>query len=94
MERSAQEGIASVFVEGGRRIFSSLLEAELADRLKCFIAPKLLGDGMPAFQGLPINSLHDAIFLTKIKWENVGDNMLLSGVINYRRGQNENSASI
>ncbi len=87
MERSAQEGIASVFVEGGRRLFSSLLEAELADRLKCFIAPKLLGDGIPAFQGLPISSLHDAIFLTKIKWENVGDNMLLSGVINYRRAE-------
>jgi diaminohydroxyphosphoribosylaminopyrimidine deaminase/5-amino-6-(5-phosphoribosylamino)uracil reductase len=90
MERSAQEGIASIFVEGGRRIFSALLEAELADRLKCFIAPKLVGDGIPAFQGLPISSLHDAIFLTKIKWENVGDNMLLSGVINYRRRQNKN----
>jgi len=89
MERSAQEGIASVFIEGGRRIFSSLLEAELADRLKCFIAPKLVGDGMPAFQGLPINSLHDAIFLAKIKWENVGDNILLSGLLQYRREPEE-----
>jgi diaminohydroxyphosphoribosylaminopyrimidine deaminase/5-amino-6-(5-phosphoribosylamino)uracil reductase len=93
LERIGQEGIASVFVEGGRRIFSSLLETQLADRLKCFIAPKLLGDGIPAFQGLPINSLNDAIFLAKIKWENVGDNILLSGVINYRHRHKEISTA-
>jgi len=83
MERIAQESIASVFVEGGRRIFSSLLEARLADRLKCFIAPKLLGDGIAAFQGLPITNLQEAVSLVKTKWENLGDNMLLSGLLRY-----------
>jgi diaminohydroxyphosphoribosylaminopyrimidine deaminase/5-amino-6-(5-phosphoribosylamino)uracil reductase len=84
MERIAQEGIASVFVEGGRRIFSSLLEVRLADRLKCFIAPKLLGDGIPAFQGLPIANMSEAITLTKTSWEIIGDNALFSGLLCYR----------
>jgi len=83
MERLGQEGLASVFVEGGRRIFSSLLEARLADRLKCFIAPKLLGGGIPAFQGLLIGSIEEAMTLTKMSWEIIGDNALLSGKIQY-----------
>ncbi|MCI0695594.1 bifunctional diaminohydroxyphosphoribosylaminopyrimidine deaminase/5-amino-6-(5-phosphoribosylamino)uracil reductase RibD [candidate division KSB1 bacterium] len=83
MERIGQEGIASLFVEGGRRIFSSLLEGRFADRLKCFIAPKLLGDGIPAFQGLPIHSMSQAILLEKTRWETIGDNVLVSGIIRY-----------
>jgi diaminohydroxyphosphoribosylaminopyrimidine deaminase/5-amino-6-(5-phosphoribosylamino)uracil reductase len=83
MERIGQESIAAVFVEGGRRIFSSLLETRLADRLNCFIAPKLLGDGIPAFQGLPIAHLKQAISLKKTKWETIGDNVLLSGILSY-----------
>jgi diaminohydroxyphosphoribosylaminopyrimidine deaminase/5-amino-6-(5-phosphoribosylamino)uracil reductase len=83
MERIGQEGIASILCEGGRRIFSSLLEGQLADRLKCFIAPKLLGDGIPAFQGLPIHSMAQAIHLEKTTWEIIGDNVLVSGVIKY-----------
>jgi diaminohydroxyphosphoribosylaminopyrimidine deaminase/5-amino-6-(5-phosphoribosylamino)uracil reductase len=85
MERIGQEGIASVFVEGGRRLFSSLLEGRFADRLKCFIAPKLLGDGIPAFQGLPIHSMVQAIYLEKTTWEILGDNVLVSGIISYPR---------
>jgi diaminohydroxyphosphoribosylaminopyrimidine deaminase/5-amino-6-(5-phosphoribosylamino)uracil reductase len=84
MERIGQEGIAALFVEGGRRIFSSLLEGRFADRLKCFIAPKLLGDGIPAFQGLPIANMNEMITLTKTSWEIVGDNVLLSGLLCYR----------
>jgi len=79
LERLAQENIAAVLVEGGRRIFSSLLEAQLVDQLRCFIAPKLLGDGIPAFQGLPIGSLDEAVTLAKIKWEILEDNVLLTG---------------
>jgi diaminohydroxyphosphoribosylaminopyrimidine deaminase/5-amino-6-(5-phosphoribosylamino)uracil reductase len=85
VERIGQEGIASVLVEGGRRLFSSLLESRFADRLKCFVAPKLLGDGVPAFQGLPINSLSQSIFIEKTKWEILGDNVLISGLISYPR---------
>jgi diaminohydroxyphosphoribosylaminopyrimidine deaminase/5-amino-6-(5-phosphoribosylamino)uracil reductase len=83
LERIGQESIASVFVEGGRRIFSSLLEAQLADRLKCFIAPKLLGDGIPAFQGLPVGGVDDTIAFKKFKWEIIDDNILLSGLLRY-----------
>ena len=86
-ERLAQENIASVLVEGGRRIFSSLLEAQLADQLKCFIAPKLLGDGIPAFQGLPIGALEEAVTFAKSKWEVFDDNVLLTGTLREPRNE-------
>lgn len=85
LERLGQENIASVLVEGGRRIFSSLLETQLADRLKCFIAPTIIGDGIPAFQGLPLDNLQDAITFTKTTAEIIGDNVLFSGRLHYRR---------
>lgn len=88
-ERLAQENIASVLVEGGRRIFSSLLEARLVDQLKCFIAPKLLGDGIPAFQGLPIGRLEEAVTFTKIHWEIFEDNVLLTGWLHSQEFQAE-----
>lgn len=84
LERLGQENIASVLVEGGRRIFSSLLETQLADRLKCFIAPTIIGDGMPAFQGLRLDNLQNAMAFTKTTWEIIGDNVLLSGLLQYR----------
>lgn len=86
-ERLAQENIASVLVEGGRRIFSSLLEAQLVDQFKCFIAPKLLGDGIPAFQGLPIGNLEEAVTFAKVKWEIFDDNVLLTGTLFERRNE-------
>lgn len=84
LERLGQENIASVLVEGGRRIFSSVLETQLADRLKCFIAPTIIGDGMPAFQGLRLDNLQNAMAFTKTTWEIIGDNVLLSGLLQYR----------
>jgi len=90
LERLGQESLASVLVEGGRRIFSSLLEARLADRLSCFIAPTVIGDGIPAFQGLPMRRLDEALALAQIKWELLGDNVLLSGKLRYPEKGSQN----
>ncbi len=43
-------GIGSVLVEGGSDIFGQFLDQRLIDRLYCFIAPKILGGGVPAFR--------------------------------------------
>ncbi len=83
LDRLGAEGMASVLVEGGRRIFSCLLEEKLADRLSCFIAPIILGEGIPAFHGLHIGSMSEAITLENMRWKIMGDNGLLTGRIKY-----------
>jgi len=83
LERIGQDNIAAVMVEGGRRIFTSFLEERLADRLTCFFAPIILGEGVPAFKGLQIANMSEAIHLVKPRWKILGDNGLVSGWIRY-----------
>jgi diaminohydroxyphosphoribosylaminopyrimidine deaminase / 5-amino-6-(5-phosphoribosylamino)uracil reductase len=50
--RLADEGVRTVFCEGGGRLGSALLAARLVDRLYLFHAPVIFGDrGVPAFTG-------------------------------------------
>jgi diaminohydroxyphosphoribosylaminopyrimidine deaminase/5-amino-6-(5-phosphoribosylamino)uracil reductase len=50
-------GIASILVEGGGMTFSSFLRERAADKLICFVAPKILGRGIDAFSGLGVARL-------------------------------------
>jgi len=87
LERIGQEGIADVLVEGGRRIFSTLVDEKLADRLASFVAPMILGEGIPVFKGLSIASISHAITLDKPQWTILGDNALVTGQIKYPRNE-------
>ncbi|HEX6309872.1 MAG TPA: bifunctional diaminohydroxyphosphoribosylaminopyrimidine deaminase/5-amino-6-(5-phosphoribosylamino)uracil reductase RibD [Longimicrobiales bacterium] len=50
LARLAQEGIGSVFAEGGAELTASLLRLDLVQRLYMFLAPLFLGPGaVPAF---------------------------------------------
>ncbi len=88
LARARLANIAALMVEGGRSVFSSFLEAHHADRLACFIAPKLLGDGVPAFQGLKDLTANHSISLGKATWQVVDDNVLLQGNLQYPTTQN------
>jgi diaminohydroxyphosphoribosylaminopyrimidine deaminase/5-amino-6-(5-phosphoribosylamino)uracil reductase len=47
----AEQGITSVFVEGGGQIHASLLAAGLADELVLYVAPKVVGGPAPSWVG-------------------------------------------
>ncbi|MFO7444844.1 MAG: bifunctional diaminohydroxyphosphoribosylaminopyrimidine deaminase/5-amino-6-(5-phosphoribosylamino)uracil reductase RibD [Ignavibacteriaceae bacterium] len=69
--------IASVLIEGGSRVFTSFIHADLFDNIFLFVAPKILGCGLPVIQGLGIKSIKKAM---KVKIENVdriGDDLLV-----------------
>lgn len=51
VRRLGELGLRTIFCEGGGRLGAALLRADLVDRLYLFIAPRLLGDGVPAFPG-------------------------------------------
>jgi diaminohydroxyphosphoribosylaminopyrimidine deaminase/5-amino-6-(5-phosphoribosylamino)uracil reductase len=74
-----QAGIASVLVEGGSQIYSSLLKANLVDKICVFIAPKILGDGLSALQNLGITSLEKSISLIDISRRNLDGVLLVTG---------------
>lgn len=71
--------IQSILVEAGSGLASAFLKQNLVDRLRIFIAPKLLGDGLRAFDGLGIRSLAESTLFQSHTWDTVGEDVLFTG---------------
>lgn len=73
----AGRGITRLLVEGGARIATTLLTAELVDRIAWFRAPMLIGaDGRAAIDPLALDTLAAAPTLLRTAIEPVGEDML------------------
>ena len=72
----AARGIQSVFIEGGSRVLSAFLKADLIDRLVLVTAPLVLGDGVPAFADTEVRSLADARRLKPVSAYMMGDDLV------------------
>ena len=81
-KNAATPTIQSILVEAGPRLSTALFEQDLVDRYFLFIAPKLIGNGMPVLNGLSIDKMADALAFPESTWEQIGDDMLFQG---YRR---------
>ena len=66
-------------VEAGPGLATALFEQDLVDRFFCFLAPKILGDGVSGISDLGITKMDDAITFSETEWEPVGDDMLFRG---------------
>ncbi len=69
-------GRSSVFVEGGGRIITSFLSAQLVDELHLVIAPILIGGGVSAVGDLGVRSLADAFRFRTVATEPLGEDLL------------------
>lgn len=78
-----KRGIASVMVEGGARLLTSLLRARLADAVAITIAPLILGAGPAAIGDLGIATLAQAIRLANATWTIYGADVVVEGDIQY-----------
>jgi diaminohydroxyphosphoribosylaminopyrimidine deaminase / 5-amino-6-(5-phosphoribosylamino)uracil reductase len=80
METLHDEKILSVMVEGGARLFASLLEAGFCDKVHAFIAPKLVGgDGISSIGDLGLKKIADSISLTDVSVKIFSDGLLVEG---------------
>ena len=71
--------VASVLVEGGAGIITSLLVSRLVDRLVVAIAPKIMGRGVEAIGDLGITSLAGALTFASVKTRRLGDDIIFDG---------------
>jgi diaminohydroxyphosphoribosylaminopyrimidine deaminase / 5-amino-6-(5-phosphoribosylamino)uracil reductase len=78
-EALGRRGIASVLVEGGKGIITSLLEARSVDRLVVVVAPKIIGQGIEAIGDLGITRLEDAITFSSVKSRKLGPDIIFDG---------------
>jgi diaminohydroxyphosphoribosylaminopyrimidine deaminase/5-amino-6-(5-phosphoribosylamino)uracil reductase len=70
------EGVQSLLVEGGPILATSLLEAELVDKLLLFVAPAVGGEGLPMLGRLEMPRR-----LTRLRSRQVGEDVLLSAYV-------------
>jgi diaminohydroxyphosphoribosylaminopyrimidine deaminase/5-amino-6-(5-phosphoribosylamino)uracil reductase len=74
-----KKGITSILIEGGQQLTSALLRQGLVDKIFVFISPKLLGAGTRSVLNIGINRMSEIAGLKEVSWEQVGDDMLLTG---------------
>lgn len=84
LKQLAGEGVTNILVEGGATLVGAMLQANLVDQLLVFTAPKLVGDAaaLPAVQGLVCETMDDALELSLIDVERLGDDVLLDYRVN------------
>lgn len=74
----AKINIASVLVEGGRRVFSSFIRDGLYDDIYLFISPKIMGNGVPVVENLSVKDVKHALNVKIKNFESIGDDLLLT----------------
>lgn len=77
--RLRELGIASLLVEGGKGILTSMLQARLIDRLVVCIAPKVIGSGIEAVGNLNIEHMSEALTFAEAGFTTVGEDIIFDG---------------
>ncbi|HJU29284.1 MAG TPA: dihydrofolate reductase family protein, partial [Candidatus Binataceae bacterium] len=81
MRELARRGWSKVLIEGGARLAGAALKAGMVDRVAFFVAPRIIGAGLPAIEGLETVSVRRAIGLENLEARQVGSDWLLEGNI-------------
>ena len=81
LARAAAEDLMHVLIEGGSEVAASALREGLVHRLAVFIAPKLLGGGIRAVNGLGVSRVADALPLEEIEVERFEDDIFYTAKV-------------
>lgn len=85
LPKLGQMGVTSLLVEGGNEVLTAMMKANLADRVVIFIAPILLGEGIPALGDLGIKRIDEAVRLRNIQLKKIKSDLMVVADI---RGDN------
>jgi riboflavin biosynthesis pyrimidine reductase len=80
-------GVASLLVEGGSRVITSMLHSGATDRLVVSISPTIIGSGVEAVGSLGVTSVAGGIRLTNRTLHTAGDDLLWAADVDGSRGR-------
>jgi diaminohydroxyphosphoribosylaminopyrimidine deaminase / 5-amino-6-(5-phosphoribosylamino)uracil reductase len=78
-----QRGWNRVMLEGGAYLAASALRQKVVDRIAFFVAPKILGGGASAIEGLGFLKMKDSLALDGLEVWQIGNDLLLEARVKY-----------
>ncbi|MBQ6773835.1 MAG: bifunctional diaminohydroxyphosphoribosylaminopyrimidine deaminase/5-amino-6-(5-phosphoribosylamino)uracil reductase RibD [Synergistaceae bacterium] len=79
LEYLASQGVLTLMVEGGPGVISSFLSNKLADYVKFFIAPRILGEGKGISLNMNFADVNSAFMLSGVKSRLCGNDVIIEG---------------
>ncbi len=79
MEEFGRRGWCKVLIEGGAHLAGAALRQKIVDRVAMFLAPRILGCGLPAVGGFGFDQVKRSVRLAGLSARPVGDDWLLEG---------------
>ncbi len=79
LKRAGGNKITSILVEGGQKVLTSFINLKLADKIYCFVAPKIIGTGLESFGNLAVSKIADSFQLKDLEIKKIEDNVLITG---------------
>ncbi len=81
MRELGRRGFCRVLIEGGAHLAGAALSAGVVDRVAFFVAPRILGGGLAAVEGLAAPTMRSAIRLGRMTARPVGDDWLIEAAV-------------
>lgn len=86
MQEFGKRGWCRVLIEGGAHLAGAALAAGIVDRVATFLAPRILGSGLPAIEGLSAATIRDSLQLTNMTARPSGADWLIEADVTARSG--------
>ena len=87
VREAGKRGITSIMIEGGNRVYTSALRADVVDKVILFLSPKILGEGIPSFSSLGIGKMEGALNLKEVAVQKVGEDLMVEGYLGHPDSQ-------
>ena len=83
LQELGKREITSVLIEGGGDVLGQALDGHLIDQVQIYLGPIFTGGPVVAFAGVGAGSTQSGVRLRDVCYERIGDDLLVSGKINY-----------
>ncbi len=81
MREFGRRGWSKVLLEGGASLAGAALAAGVVDHVAFFVAPRILGGGMPAVEGLILRDVRSSIRLDQLRVMPIGADLLIEAEV-------------
>ena len=85
MKKFGERGWSKVLIEGGAHLAGAALKAGVVDRVAFFVAPRIIGGGLAAVEGLNFKRVRESVRLERLTARAAGEDWLIEGDVMRRR---------